>query len=569
MIKRIPQILIIICILLIIFGRLHLSIVRYFDSDEMSHMHWAWLVAQGKIPYRDFFYYNLPGYQYLIAWPFLLAPSSSILILTRIWQLIMFVFSAVLLHRITKKITGSARAAFLSTFIFLTFPMTFDKTIDIRPDISMMLLYLFAVDIILSTTKWYSFRLIILGISASVSVLVTLKTIIFAFPALIYIFLSHRPHPTFKQILLAVVGIIVPAALFIFMLYINGAIQNAITMIFKDGFAVSAGKLPFSPWKALSPWPLVYLDRGGDSWPWRVNIGIWISAALGLILFSIYNFKKSIFLIIFYIFGIAFLFLFPAPYLQYFVPLSVFGSLLSAYFINFIIDFAGHICGKYVFIFRIAGTLIIITILLFSFWEQYYVRISPASDNSEQLGVITDILKLTKPDERFYDMVGSYIFRPDGYIICCHPYAEFIDKLSIKVPSLRDSLIQTQTKYVLMDRTAMVFWQPKPDDLAFLKSHYLVSPKNWKIYPHGYKFGCLDGKCLQIDIDNHPISQTPVTSFYTLADDMYKIATVPNGRTVTINNTVYGDQTTNRLAIGSHTFTVDKEIRTFTIQLDR
>jgi hypothetical protein len=555
--------------MLIVFARLHLAFIRYFDPDEMSHMHWAWLVAQGNIPYRDFFFYNLPGYQYLIAWPFFLPPSSFILILTRIWQLIMFLLAAVLLHRITRKITGSAFIAALAALIFLAFPMTFDKTIDIRPDISMMLLYLFAVDLVLSHTRWTTVKLLALGISVSVSVLITLKTVIFALPALLYIFLTDKPRPNQKQMLFALIGLISPAVIFLLILVGSGALPYAVTMILKDGFAVSAGKSAFTPWKALSPWPLVYLDRGGDSWPWRVNTGLWILAVIGLFGISFRQFKKSIFLLIFYVSGIAFLFLFPAPYLQYFVPLSVFGSLLAAYALKMIIDAAGSKFPGFINLISLAGISIIAVSLLTSFWQQYRIRISPAFDNSEQLGVITDILKLTRPDERFYDMVGSYIFRPDGYVICCHPYGEFVDKISIKVPTLRESLVQTQTRFALMDRTAMVFWMPKPEDLQFLRSHYLVSPKNWKIYPLGYKYGCNNGECVQVDIDNRPVSGDPSDNFDIIAPDIYRISTIPQGKTVTIDNTVYGDQTAIKLDIGNHSFSADRDVLTFTIQLDR
>jgi len=254
--KRIIRLAATVFMLLVIFGRLHLSFVRYFDSDEMSHMHWAWLVAKGNIPYRDFFFYNLPGYQYLISWPFLLPPSSSILILTRIWQLVMYLGAAVLLHRIARKLTRSTLTALLSVVIFLTFPMTFDKTIDIRPDISMMLLYMLAVDIVINNTKWNSWRLIAVGLCVAASVFITLKTVIFALPALAYLYLTHKPSPTVKQILITLAGLVIPAVIFILFLALTGALPNAITMVTRDGFAVSAGKSPFSPWGGLgSPFP--------------------------------------------------------------------------------------------------------------------------------------------------------------------------------------------------------------------------------------------------------------------------------------------------------------------------
>jgi hypothetical protein len=567
--RRIIRLAVIIFILLVIFGRLHLAFVRYFDSDEMSHMHWAWLVARGNIPYRDFFFYNLPGYQYLISWPFLLPPSSSILILTRIWQFLIYLGAAALLHRITRKLTGSAFTALLSVLIFLTFPMTFDKTIDIRPDISMMFLYMLAVDIIFNNSKWNSWRLIAVGFCVAASVFITLKTVIFALPALAYLYITHKPSPAIKQILVTLTGLIIPAVVFILFLSLTGALPNAITMVARDGFAVSAGKSPFSPWKALSPWPLVYLYSGGDSWPWRVNTAVWILSAIGMILFSLKQFRKSVFLLIFYFFGIAFLFLFPAPFLQYFVPLSVFTGFLAAYSVNNLISAAEKHFPRRKDLIIITITVVLITSLSVSFWQQYRERTSQHSSNSEQLGVITDVLKLTRPDERFYDMVGSYIFRPDGYVICCHPYAEFVDKISIKVPTLRDALVTSGTKFIVMDRTALSFWQPKPDDLFFIRTHYLVSPENWKIYTHGYKFGCLEGICTQYDVENKTVSVSGIDNFRIIADDTYKITVFPSGQTVRIDNTVIGDGISVPLNAGVHFFKADPAVQTFIVQLDR
>jgi len=97
--------------------------------------------------------------------------------------------------------------------------------------------------------------------------------------------------------------------------------------------AVNAGKIPFSPWKALSPYPLVYVISGGPSLPWQVNTAIWIMSIIGLLPFIIRRPLYGVYLLIFTICGIVFLFEFPAPYTQYFLPLSVFAGISAAFLI--------------------------------------------------------------------------------------------------------------------------------------------------------------------------------------------------------------------------------------------
>src|SRR5262245_1099807 len=44
-----------------------LSQVRSFDQDEFQHLHSAWCIFKGLLPYRDFFEHHLPLYYFLVA----------------------------------------------------------------------------------------------------------------------------------------------------------------------------------------------------------------------------------------------------------------------------------------------------------------------------------------------------------------------------------------------------------------------------------------------------------------------------------------------------------------------
>ena len=130
--------------------------------------------------------------------------------------------------------------------------------------------------------------------------------------------------------------------------------------------------------------------------------------------------------------------------------------------------------------------MLILVSVASSFAQQYFDRNSVGGSNFEQLQVIRDLLNVSKEDETVHDMVGSYVFRPDGYYICCHPYGEFRHLLKIQLPSLIESFKQRQTKFVIMDRTAKVFWQTPEPEKSFLYANFLPS-KYYKIYTLGRK----------------------------------------------------------------------------------
>src|ERR1051325_2332738 len=41
--------------------------VRQFDPDEFEHLHAAWLIAQGNLPYVDFFEHHTPWFHFFLA----------------------------------------------------------------------------------------------------------------------------------------------------------------------------------------------------------------------------------------------------------------------------------------------------------------------------------------------------------------------------------------------------------------------------------------------------------------------------------------------------------------------
>lgn len=537
-----PRWIIVLCIIAVGVLRLHLALTRFFDPDEFAYFHWSWLLLHGYQPYRDFFFYILPGFPWLLSpilW--LTGDSTNFLIAGRLLLFLVYGTTAAIVYRLS-------RGSLLAVLIFLTFPVTIDKSVDVRPDMVMLLLYFTGVMVM---------NPLLSGILFGLSFLIFPK-IVFALPAMVYIrsLLAKTQRVTLKK-WLAGAGLV--GLGFFSYLGVNNLIPQAITSLTSNAQAVTSGKQGFSPLLLLSPYPLIYLTQGGLSLPWVVNTMLWILGAVGFVLILRRDPSMGIFWGLFIGGNILFVLIFPVPYVQYFLPLSVAASVL-----------AGHALvnvNK-----RSYASLLIGGILIFSFFLQYRDRTQPGARNAEQLQVIRDVLAVTKPSEPLYDMVGSYVFRPDGYFICCHPYGEFIRKLQPQGPALRlglrESFIATQTKFVVMDRVGFVFWQTPEPDKTFLLTNYLPMRQN-KLYSLGQSFRCSQGACVQYALNNQPASSRSTNTFTIPVPETYTVAVEPNGEAVTIDGLAVRTGQTLYLSAEPHRFSALSSVSSFRIQVVR
>ena len=88
---------------------------RRFDIDELEHAHAAWCVAQGLIPYRDFFEHHPPAL-YLLSAPFFRAMSpgagfdraAQTLVMCRVAMWLLAGVSITLTHRLAPHVVRPA-----------------------------------------------------------------------------------------------------------------------------------------------------------------------------------------------------------------------------------------------------------------------------------------------------------------------------------------------------------------------------------------------------------------------------------------------------------------------------
>jgi hypothetical protein len=203
-----------------------------------------------------------------------------------------------------------------------------------------------------------------------------------------------------------------------------------------------------------------------------------------------------------------------------------------------------------------------------SFAIQFQNRNVPGAFADEQLSAIAGVLQATAPNETIYDMVGSFIFRPDGYYICCHPFGEFITRLQPEPPDLVDSLVKHQTKFVVLDRTGLVFWQTPQPALNFLLTNYLPS-RYPKLYVAGAQFSCKNSRCVRTDLNGNPVSDADTKQLTILFGETYTVTTTPPGQTIRLDTQQLADGAATKLTAGTYEFSIPEYITGFTIRIQR
>lgn len=551
--------LLLVTIFIVLLGRLVLITTRYLDPDEFAHLHWSFLLFKGYIPYKDFFINFTPVYFWLFSIMYILPQGSYLLIVARLIQFALYLGVVWTIYTISKKIKNH-ESGLLAALIFLVFPITFDKTLEIRHDMLMTFFYFLAFFILMKSPPIISLKKSFLtGLLLSLSALV-LSKIVFFLPSVLIYYCSFRRFG--KVIAASMIGFFIPFILFTMYLGITNTTFLSWENIVHGSLVLKKGEGSFSVIKTLSPYPFVYSGSSGISFSWIVSSGLWIITLLG-IGFLFKNQKRfALASCLFFLGACISILIFPTPYSQYFIPPTALASIIASITIISFLSFAkerAHI-PKVLLIFIICLTL------GFSFFTQATERYGPHVSMDEQKSVITSIITMSKPDETFYDMVGSYVLRPHGYYICCNIYSGFAPFLHIPLPSLSESLIAKKTKYIVLDRAGKSLWLPYPQDLAFLVSNYLPSDYP-KIYTAGSQFYCSLGECTQMDLSSHPLNKTHMVTI--LFSDTYIVSISPQTEHIMLNDVLYQNNQQVSLETGKYSFSVPKTVQNFRIQLSR
>ena len=132
----------------LLLARIPLILHRCFDPDEFEHSHAAWCVSRGMIPYKDFFEHHTPWYYYAVR-PFfhLFDVTTSVesarrfLLLGRGLSLVLTALSIFLVLQVGR-LWEYRKVGLLAGLLLLSQPVFLDKTLEVRPDVLALPLFI-------------------------------------------------------------------------------------------------------------------------------------------------------------------------------------------------------------------------------------------------------------------------------------------------------------------------------------------------------------------------------------------------------------------------------------------
>lgn len=148
------------CLLTVAFHyRLQQLPQRSFDPDEFQHLHMAWCIAQGQVPYRDFFEHHTPLLHYLLApwmrWcrPETDADAAVAMVLAVRWVMLGFTVAILAATVWIGTLWRDLRTGLAAAVILACTPMFVEKSLEIRPDLPSTALWLTALGLILTALR--------------------------------------------------------------------------------------------------------------------------------------------------------------------------------------------------------------------------------------------------------------------------------------------------------------------------------------------------------------------------------------------------------------------------------
>ena len=152
---------------------LALSIFRFLDGDEVEHVHSAWYVLNGAVPYVDFFEHHHPLLWYLLAPALAIAgESAGTIVVLRLGFFLLMPAAAWATYRLARECGGGRDAAWLSVFLLLSMTTFVFVAIEIRPDVPQTLFGVISAIFLVRTLRTRSARdAVLTGLFAAVAFL--------------------------------------------------------------------------------------------------------------------------------------------------------------------------------------------------------------------------------------------------------------------------------------------------------------------------------------------------------------------------------------------------------------
>jgi hypothetical protein len=474
--------LILLCI--IFYWRFRIGIVRYFDSDEFMYPNWAYHTMIGNQPYLDFMLLVTPLFVITLIPVFWFFHGSDVMTILRIMMFVLTIANSLtlvwLFYEARKSWVAITAAIF---FIVLPMPLI-DKLLEIRPEnLSILFLLLGLIFQIRFMNRKKIVSIFLSGIFYSLSILTLQKTLPYVFIALLISLTAnikqlHRNRILNWPFILHIAGFIIPILLFVIWAVFSGNPKLVIYSITQ--FPLEMAKGMGSSNAILDP--LFYFRQNinyfgdlGDSLGYRVNTALWIIgliiAGIRLILLLLPRTKNKLQeILILGIFTSTILIYFkftPLKYPQYLMP----AALFVAFYCTDAVYIVWNLLKDYFFSRLLFLILYAISGLLM--YQTYMFVISPKFTwhNKIYYDWMNTIYATVPKNEKMLDLTGISLYYPYPYYMCCMAIGNFQQYVSYPLPSLREALKNTRTKYIYAPAITLTN-AVLPNDREFIENNY-------------------------------------------------------------------------------------------------
>ncbi|MBN1913648.1 MAG: hypothetical protein JW788_04540 [Candidatus Omnitrophica bacterium] len=227
------------------------------DADESEHLHCAWMISQGMVPFRDFWQHHSPLIWLSLAPVIaLLKPSVWVFELSRLFCLGIFSINLFIGWQLAKKTWGEKAKPSWYLFIILNFAI-WGEYLWLRPDLFMMFFYLGGIYFTLKMDGRKVYPCLLGGLSFGLAFSFTCKQ--YLMPLLpVLVLLLERPIFYRRKLLVYISSVIISFSPLLFYLNKNRIFDEFTYWVFEfnKGLLVISVVLPlvvilFSVWSAL------------------------------------------------------------------------------------------------------------------------------------------------------------------------------------------------------------------------------------------------------------------------------------------------------------------------------
>lgn len=424
--------------LLVVLGvqilRLRFLSVRRFDPDEFQHLHIAWCIARGQLPYRDFFDHHLPLFHLLLA-PFFaffrvdesFRDASAFLFLARRVSWLLSGVSIALTFLVGRAWRGTA-VGLMAIGLLATTRTFVDKGTEVRPDVLALALLLGSVFFLLreaaSSSPPQSLpgpdHLALSGLLFGAG-LVTSPKLIFAAPVFLVPILLGPAGRRSRSLLVFSAVVAVPVASVLVYLAPGGDLGPFLLYAVEWN---ARWRTHFSPWGSLvrvaQQSPLLCLAG---------LIGFLVCAAQWLLTGE--RRRSDLVLLLAASCVSAGLFLNPVPFPSSFLPLFPFLAVFAG---SAWVGLASKLRGD-----RVGPVVLAAALALVSVQPLLLLQSIDKYKNTQQLEDLRWVMENTQPSDRVLDSwTGAGVFRLHAWFFFCLPE----DVLAMIGPNERHQLLR-------------------------------------------------------------------------------------------------------------------------------